>query len=161
MAQQKTETKWREPIQLVLDTCKPLQHPRGGRLPLYLWPAMDPGDLTDRQAEELERELDRRGVGLVCAWKPGKVEESLKSALPVARAQTKLGLPVNVNANACLYSFFNGDERTAHIDDEGKPFWDTSFGGKKDMGCPFALEHRRDEIRNRIVTFAEAYHRAG
>ena len=57
-----------EPIRIVLDNTHPFAHPRGKRLPLYLWPAMNPGKLTDAQAENLVRELDRRGIGLVCRW---------------------------------------------------------------------------------------------
>jgi len=121
---------------------------------------MSPGKLTDAQALELVRELDRRGVGLVCRWDHNRFDESLAEALPVARAQKKLGLLVNVDATACLYAFFDGDEKTAHVDAEGKPFWDPSFG-KKDMGCPFAIDHRRAEIRGRLERFADAYAREG
>jgi hypothetical protein len=144
----------------VLDNTRPLKHPRGKRLPLYLWPAMNPGKLTDAQAENLVRELDRRGIGLICRWDHSNFAESLAQALPVARAQKRLGLLVNVDATPCLYSFFNGDPQTAHVDDEGKPFWDTSFG-KSDIGCPFAIEYRRAEIRGRIERFAENYRRNG
>jgi hypothetical protein len=121
---------------------------------------MNPGVLSDADAERLVRELDNRGVGLVCRWDHANFEASLKAALPVARAQKKLGLRINVDATPCLYAFFNGEEATAHVDDAGKPFWDGSFG-KADMGCPFALDHRRDEIRARIVRFADAYKSAG
>jgi hypothetical protein len=78
----------------------------------------------------------------------------------VARAQQQQGLLVNVDATSLLYSFFDGDPRTAHEDAEGKPFWDESFG-KKDMGCPFALEHRRTAIRERVDWFAAACRREG
>ncbi len=122
---------------------------------------MSPGVLTAERAEALVGELDRRGVALISSWEPGRRKESLEEALPVARAQKKRGLPVSINANACLYSLFNGDPATAHIDAAGKPFWDTSFEGKKDMGCPFTLEERRKEIRERISFFIEAYHRQG
>lgn len=46
-----------------------------------------------------------------------------------------------MDATSCLYSFFDGDPRTAHVDAEGKPFWDTSFG-PPNMGCPFAIDYR-------------------
>jgi hypothetical protein len=59
-----------------------------------------------------------------------------------------------------MYSFFNGDERTAHEDAQGKPFWDDSFGGGK-MGCPFALDFRRDPMRDRVNMFVKAYREAG
>lgn len=151
---------WPDHIQTALDIAVPLVHARGKRLPLYLWPAMNPGKLSDDDAERLVAELDRRGIGLVCRWDHSRFEESLAESLPVARAQKKLGLRINVDATPCLYAFFNGEEATAHVDDSGKPFWDPSFG-KADMGCPFAVDHRRPEIRGRIERFADAYRREG
>ena len=47
-----------------------------------------------------------------------------------------------------------------HIDANGEPFRDKSFG-KKNMGCPFAIEHRRKIIRERIEWYADAYAREG
>jgi hypothetical protein len=157
---EKPPVKWPDPIQIVLDNTQPLRFPRGKRLPLYLWPAMNPGKLTPEQAEQLVKELDKRGIGLVCRWDWGQREESLAEALIVARAQKKLGLRINVDATSCLTSFFDGDPRTAHIDAQGKPFWDDSFG-KADMGCPFTLDFRRAAIRERIETFADTYRREG
>ncbi len=152
--------KWPEHIQLVLDNTKPLKFDRGRRLPLYLWPAMNPGRLDEATAEVLVRELDRRGIGLICSWRPDEREQCLTECLPVARAQKKCGLRININANACLYSFFDNDKKTAHIDANGEPFRDKSFG-KKNMGCPFAIEHRRKIIRERIEWYADAYAREG
>jgi len=155
---------WSSRVQTVLDVAKPLPFERGDRLPLYLWPATNPGDLDDQTAEHLVRELDRRGIGLIASWSPAKREESLSQALPIARAQKKLGLRVNVNANACMYRFFNGDERTAHVDAQGKPFWDESFdtrGRPHHMGCPFTLDLRKDAIREQVEWFAQAYQEAG
>ena len=151
---------WPASIQLVLDRTKPLEFPRARRLPLYLWPAMNPGQLDDAAAEQLVRALDRRGVGLVCRWDWGGRQQALPQALAVARAQRKLGLRINVDATSCLSSFFNGDERTAHVGADGKPYWDDSFG-KKDMGCPFAIDFRRPALRKRIEYFADAYAAAG
>lgn len=151
---------WPAPIHVVLDTTAPLVHGRDGRLPLYLWPALDPGLLEAERAEALVAELDRRGVGLVCRWDWGDRDRSLAAALVVARAQHGRGLLVNVDATSCLSSFFDGDPRTAHVDDEGGLFWDSSFGPPH-MGCPFALAGRRGPIRERIEFFADAYSRAG
>ena len=86
--------KWPEHIQLVLDNTKPLKFDRGRRLPLYLWPAMNPGRLDEATAEVLVRELDRRGIGLICSWRPNKREQCLTECLPVARAQKKCGLRI-------------------------------------------------------------------
>ena len=155
----KPVSKWPKHIQTVLDNTKPLKYSRGQRLPLYLWQAIGPGQLTDKDAELLVEQLNSRGIGLVCSWLPNKRQQCLSKCLPIARAQKKLGLRININANACLYSFFNGDEKTAHIDSAGKPFWDKSFGSKK-MGCPFAIDHRRQVIRERVEWYADKYAQA-
>ena len=156
--------KWSSRVQTVLDVTEPLQFDRGNRLPLYLWGAISPGELDHETAERLVGELDRRGIGLVSSWSPRRLEGSLSESLTIARAQKKLGVPVNVNASACLHRFFNGDERTAHVDEEGKPFWDDSFdvGSRRHtMGCPFALDSRKDPMREQVEVFARAYQDAG
>ena len=153
------ETQWPEHIQIVLDNTEPLTFDRGERLPIYLWQAMNPGKLDQDTAVELLQQLNERGIGVVTSWNPGKREQSLAESLIIAKAQKKLSLRVNINATSCLYSFFNGDERTAHIDDEGKPFWDTSFGKPK-MGCPFALDFRRPAMRERLAYFIQAFKNA-
>jgi len=153
--------KWPERIQTALDNTRPLKYDRGNRLPLYLWPAMNPGQLDDETAEHLVRGLDKRGVGLTCSWVPGDNREKvLSQVLTIARAQKKLGLRVNINATSVMYSFFDGTERTAHIDDNGKPFWDDSLGKGK-MGCPFAIDHRKKDIRSRVEYYVQAYKDAG
>ena len=158
-AKEKT-AKWPPHIQVVLDNTKPLEYDRGDRLPLYLWNAMDPGPLDDKTAEELVKMLNERGVGLISSWDPRSRQKSLARSSTIAKAQKKLGLRVNINATGCLYSFFNGDERTAHIDDNGKPFWDNSFG-KKNMGCPFALDFRTPLIREQAEFFVKEYKKTG
>ena len=152
---------WPKKIQIVLDNARPLEFPRGGRLPLYLWPAMDAGPLDAARAEELVRELDRRGIGLVSTWAAEKREGSLAAALVVARAQKRLGLQVNINATPLLYSIFDGDPRTAHVDDAGKPFFDDSFGKDSRIGCPFAMEPRLPVIRERVEFYLRAYLKEG
>ena len=77
--------KWPSSIQLVLDTTRPLKHGRATRLPLYLWPAMDPGPLSQAQAEELVRELERRGIGLVCRWDWVRRDDTLRRMLPFVK----------------------------------------------------------------------------
>jgi len=151
--------KWPPHIQIVLDATKPLEFDRGKRLPLYLWQAMNPGPLDDQAAEELVKKLDERGIGLISSWDPRNRQESLAESLTIAKAQKKLGLRVNINATGCLYSFFNGDERTAHVDDQGKPFWDESFGKAK-MGCPFTLDFRRPAIREQVEYFVKEFKKA-
>ncbi len=156
---EKKAVKWPSHIQVVLDATKPLKFDRGERLPLYLWQAMDPGSLDDEATEELVNEFNKRGVGLISSWNPGNRQESLAQSVMIAKVQKKLNLRVNINANRCLYSFFNGDERTAHIDDEGRPFWDESFGKNK-MGCPFALDLRRPHIQEQLEYFIKAFKKA-
>jgi len=155
-AAQAQSPAWPENIQLVLDETKPLEHPLGNRLPLYLWPALNPGKLGDARAEELVRLLEARGVGLICSWNPADMAASLAECLPVARAQKKLGVPININASSVMGPFFDGSPETAHIGADGQPFFDESFGTKT-MGCPFRLEHRIAPIRQRMDAFAEAY----
>ncbi len=155
---------WSARVQTVLDVAKPLKFDRAERLPLYLWPAISSGKLDDQTAELLVKELDRRGVGLISSWSPRRRDDSLESSLTIAQAQTRLGLRVNVNANACTYNFFNGDERTAHVDEAEKPFWDESFDSgsrKHKMGCPFALDFRKDPMREQVEFFARSYTEAG
>ena len=152
---------WPAKIRVVLDNARPLAFPRGGRLPLFLWPAMDAGDLDAAGAEALVRELDLRGVGLVASWQSGDAAGSLGRALVVARAQKKAGVPIAVNATSLLYGFFDGRPETAHVDDKGRPFFDDSFGREAKIGCPFALEGRVAEIRGRVEKFLSAYIKEG
>jgi hypothetical protein len=150
---------WPTHIQTVLEGTSPLEHDRGDRLPLYLWQAKDPGPISEQQAEFLLKELDSRGVGLVCTWRNKNRQEAKERALRIAAVQDKLGLRVNIDATSCLYSFYTDTNDTAHLDDQDNPFWDESSGKK--LGCPFRLEHRIPVIRERIEYFAQAYLEAG
>ncbi|HLF36184.1 MAG TPA: hypothetical protein VI583_18205 [Cyclobacteriaceae bacterium] len=150
-----------EKIRVVLENSKTLQYERGSRLPLYLWPAMDAGEISAPEANRLVDTLNSRGVGLVTSWKPDNREDVLRQAITIGRAQMESGLEININATDLLYFFYNGDERTAHIDETGRPFWDTSFGSKKDMGCPFAIDFRKNEIRERIEFYLDSYKNNG
>jgi hypothetical protein len=154
---QENQSGFPDKIQVVLDNTKELQYERGDRLPLFLWPAMDPGPLTVKEAEKLVDTLNSRGIALVASWKTKNREDALSQALTINRAQKKLGLKIHINAIDLLYSFFNGDERTAHIDSAGNLFWDESFGGKKNMGCPFAINFRKEAIRERVEYYLDAY----
>ena len=156
MAQAQEKPTWDEQAQTVLEVAQPLRFSREGRLPLFTNPTSDPGALDGETAERLVAQLDERGIAVICSWWPNKREESLAQALPIARAQKRLGLSVNVNATSCMYSFFDGDERTAHIDVDGQPFFDESLW-RKEMGCPFTLDFRKPVIRERIESFADAY----
>ena len=148
-------------IETVLANTKPLQHPRGGRLPLYVWAVVGVGTEDDREARTRLRQLDERGIGVISAWDHHDRERSLAQGLRVAALQQELGLAVNVNANRLLQRFCNGDPRTAHVTDAGQAFFDRSFAQDVAMGCPFALRFRYSEIRDRVASFARAYAEAG
>jgi hypothetical protein len=151
---------WPEKIQVILDNTSVLKYGTGKRLPLYLWPATDPGAFSDGMAEKLIEEMKKRGVGVVCSWSMKDTSDVFARCLPIARAQKKLGQRVNISATDLLDSFFNGDEATTHIDADGRPFFDNSFGDHK-MGCPFTLDSRKDEIRKRVEFFVNRYKKEG
>ena len=147
-------------LRAVLENTKPLRFPRGGRLPLLVLPISHSlAGIEEGRTEQLLRALDRRGIGYTVNWSPGDYKKSLAEGLRIARLQTKLGLHVCVNANACLYSFFDGSSETLHVDKAGQTFSETSFGGK--LGCPFAIEHRVPVIKERVEMFLRAYKQAG
>lgn len=151
------QAQYADHIQVVLDNTKILEYDRGDRLPLILWPLINPGKLSAEQAEKLSSDLDDRGLALLARWTKENREEALEQALIIGRAQKELGLRTYVNAIDLLYSFYNGNERTAHIDKEGKIFWDDGFGGKSNMGCPFAIDFRKEEIRDRVEYYLDRY----
>lgn len=155
------DPKWPEKIQVILDNTSPLVYDRGNRLPLYLWPAIDPGETDDKSAEILVKELDRRGIGIVSSWNLKDRDKSLSQGLIIAKAQKKLGQMINIDATALLYGFYTDDINLAHVDDNGNAFFDDSFGEKHIMGCPFTLDSRKDTIRNRVEYFIEKYKEEG
>ncbi|MCA9166084.1 MAG: hypothetical protein KDB23_00380, partial [Planctomycetales bacterium] len=159
-AQQPNRDTWPESIRTVLQNAKPLAHPRGQRLPLYILPISGTlSQLNDAEAKSALQELDGRGIGYTVEWQPEQQEQSLQEALRIARWQLELGQPIAVNANACLHSFYDGTAATQHVDAAGQPFADDSHQGS--IGCPFALEHRIEPIRERIRYFVNAYQAAG
>ncbi|MFP4058028.1 MAG: hypothetical protein ACLF0G_14260 [Candidatus Brocadiia bacterium] len=150
-----------ERIALVLRETQPLEFPRGERLPLYVWAVMSvPGD-----AQAIERTLealDARGIAACATWRPGEGREaSLERALAVGAAQQRLGLRVNVNANACTYTVCDGSPETAHVDAEGRRFFDTSSARRRKLGCPFRLESRYPAMREQVAFFCRGYAEAG
>ena len=152
---------WPEKIQVILDNTTPLEYERGNRLPLYLWPAIDPGELDEKSTELLVKELDKRGIGIVCSWDLKDRDKSLSQGIKMARAQKKLGQRININATSLLYGFYTDDENLAHVDEKGNAFFDDSFGEKRKMGCPFTLDSRKDEIRGRVEYFIKKYKEEG
>lgn len=161
VAQRRTRMSRSEMIDVVLQNTQPLAHPRGSRLPLYVWAAMGVGTDDEAEAEEIVRQLDERGIAVVASWNHNRFEQSLAEGLRIGAIQKRLGLRVNVNANTVLHRFCNGDPKTAHVTDSGEPFFDTSFGKNVQIGCPFALKFRYEEIRERVASFAREYRAKG
>ncbi|MCC7402429.1 MAG: hypothetical protein IT214_13205 [Chitinophagaceae bacterium] len=155
--------EWSDNINTILENTTPLKYSRGERLPLYLWPAIDPGDLDIEEAKQLVELLDKRGVGIICSWRWDENQRlnSLNSALSIARAQKELNQHVNIDATSLLNSFFDGNEKTAHIDKNGNPFFDYSFGKDHKIGCPFTLDYRKEFIRERVESFVKKYKEEG
>ena len=147
-------------IRTVLANTKPLEYPRGDRLPLLLWPVLGGEVDDDGEQEDIIRQLDDRGVAMMATWNYDDKEASLARSLRIARIQQKLHLPVIVNANPCMYKFFNGDLKTAHVDAKGERFFDDSFGKQHKMGCAFAADFRFPAMTERIDHFVRAYHEA-
>ena len=147
-------------LRAVLENTKPIATTINGRLPLFVLPISGSlSSLPDGQAEKVLNDLAKRGIGYSVNWNHGSFEASLKEGLRIGDMQQRLGRMVSVHATGCLYSFFDGTEKTQHIDAAGRPFGETSFGGT--MGCPFALEHRIPVIRQRVEAFLKQYKAAG
>ena len=150
-----------EIIEVVLKHTEPLKVPRGDRLPLYVWPIVGVGTSDDGKAEEIIEKLNDRGIAMISSWSSNGRAQSLAEGLRIGAIQKKLGLPVNVNANALMHRFCNGDPRTAHVTAEGEQFFDGSFDKNVKMGCPFALKFRYPTIKERIEYFAREYKQQG
>ena len=116
---------------------------------------------NDAETESIIRQLDDRGIGVISTWNPDNQEQTLAKGLRVGTIQKRLELPININANPCTYAFCNGDLGTAHIDENGKLFFDDSFSKGHQMGCPFALDFRKPEMKMRVESFVKAYKEAG
>ncbi len=152
---------WPENIQVILDNTTYLEYDRDNRLPLFLWPAINPGKLNDRSIEILVNELNKRGIGIVSSWNMTDKEENLLQCITIGKAQKKLGQMININATSLLYGFYLDDESTAHIDENGNYFFDDSFDSRRKMGCPFTLDSRKNEIRDRVNYFLSRYKKEG
>lgn len=147
-------------IREIIKTTAPLQQPRGDRLPLYIWPARDLGTTDEAEITTLIKQLDERGFAVIARWQPSDPSQ-LDQALRIGKIQQQLGLPIAIDATANTYAFCNGDSRTAHLDAQSVPFFDDSFGKGHKMGCPFALDFRLAEMRQRIEDPVKAYKEAG
>jgi hypothetical protein len=144
----------------LIEEIPPLAHPRDGALPIRASRLQGWLPEDDDAAREFLRALDARGLALCGHPRPGNAE-SIADALRMARLQQELGLEVGVHASQATYSFFNGDEDTLHVAEDGSTFHDESFAANKKMGCPFRLEHRKDAIKAQFREILEPYQAAG
>ncbi len=153
-------SQWPTNLRVVIENTEPLKWPRSGRLPLFVLPISGSlASLADDEATDALEQLDQRGIGYSVDWNHNDFERSLAEGIRIGRIQKRLGQPIAVNANACLYSFCDGSEETLHVDANGERFAETSFGGR--LGCPFALEHRIPVIKERVEKFLRAYQEQG
>lgn len=150
------------PLRHVLENSRPLTHPRGGRLPFLVLPIS--GALRGVDANTTARALDAlaaRGIGYTVPWAPGDFEASLAEGLRIARQVRRVGLPIAVDATACLDGFYDGSPETLHVDARGMPFADLSFDPGRPIGCPLAVLPRIPAMRARLERFLDAYAAAG
>lgn len=151
---------WPQNLRVVLKNTSTLKSDRHDRLPLYVLPISNAlASLDAKQAATALAQLDKRGIGYTTDWNHRDFDRSLAEGVRIARMQETLGQPIAVNANACLYSFFDGGEETLHLSSDGERFAETSFGGK--LGCPFALQHRVPVIKDRVEQFLRGYQQHG
>lgn len=145
-------------IRVLLDTLPPLPREVGNRELLYQYSVGDLSGLSEKDATRVIEELAKRGVGVITFWTTG--ESRIEEGIRIARIQERLGLSVVADATGLLYGFYDGTPATAHIDEHGNAFFDSSFAGRA-MGCPFTLPDRVPVIRSRVEAYVTAYHQAG
>ena len=92
---------------------------RGSRLESWL-------PKNDDEARVVLLALDKRGIEMTSRVRPFHTE-NLTKAVRMGRLQQELGLPVSIHASSALYGFFNGDENTWHVIEDGSLFFDDSF----------------------------------
>lgn len=146
-------------IRALIEELPELKHPLGSRIPirgsrLENWLPDD-----DHEARSVLLALDARGLGLCPRVSPHSMS-TIENGVRMGRLQQETGLPVGVHASRGLYGFFNGDEDTFHIDAAGERFYDEGFGRRK-MGCPFRLEHRKEPVKDQMRMILDAYKEAG
>ncbi len=150
-----------DPLTVILENTKPLEIPRGKRLPLLVWTAEYPPNADDAELERIIRELDARGISLLTRWRSSQFEKSVAFALRVAAIQKKLGIPVAVAAeNDTINGFCDGSPGTGHVGADGKPFFDDTFMVWK-AGCPFTMAARYDAMKAKLEPFLKKYKEAG
>lgn len=145
----------------VLAETQPLKMARAGRIPVIIWPLQGVVEENDEAMSGILKRLDERGLAMVGTWDYRRLESALPKAMRLARLQKALGLEVVVDTTGVVERFFNGDPSTAHIAEDGSPFFDESFSPRVKIGCPFSVRHRYPAIREQVETFARAYRESG
>ena len=128
-------TSWQHALQIIEGT-RPLTFPRRERLPFIVWGLQNLKAEGNGDLEQVLKDLDARGIATVTSWRYASRKTNLPEALERARVLHRLGLPVVVNSTGVLQRFCNGNPDTAHIDAEGKPFFDLSHAVNVKIGCP-------------------------
>lgn len=130
----------------------------GKRLPLFVWTRF-PTNLSEQHITDYLIKLAERKLVLVTGWRIPRegIEKGIEEALRIDRIRKQLNIPVFVDATGIVYMFFDGSQQTAHIDNEGKPFFDSSFSKNIKIGCPFKIDTRYSVISERIEKFLKAY----
>jgi hypothetical protein len=151
-----------EIVEDIIAHTQPLKFPRGNRLPLYLWSVNDIPTDDPAKTEEILKKLDERGIGVCMSWTfGGAKDKALAAALTVAKIQKKLGIPIGSNATGAVYSVFDGTPATAHVGQDGKPFFDKSVVAWFPSGSPFAVEQRVAPVKAQVDYFAKGFADAG
>jgi hypothetical protein len=149
------------PLDVILKETQPLATPHGKRLPIYVWTAEYPQNADDAELERIIKELDARGISLLTRWSAGNFEKSCAFALCVGKILAKLGIPVAVEAeNDTINGFSDGSPAVAHVDADGKPFFDDTFMVWK-AGCPFKMATRYDAMKAKLEPFLKKYKESG
>ena len=151
-----------ESLRSVLQNTRPLESQRGERLPFYVLPISSAlRGLGDELSGRVMSQMAARGIGYTVVWSPSDRDKSLAEGLRIVGIARRAGMPVAVDATACIDGFFDGSVATLHLDGQDQPFADLSFDPGRKMGCPFALADRVPVMRERIEFFLRGYAQAG
>ena len=149
-------------IDMILKNTAPLKFPRGNRLPLFFWHLHVRGDICggdEAKIEETLKALDARGLPVIHSWwhnpDPAKRAPVMDRCIKLGKIQKRLGLPVYAFAGNTGNGFYR-DEKTWHIDKDGKPFADTTHVKRMKLGCPFVRDGW-PAVQEQVRTWVECY----
>ena len=147
---------------ILIKNTTPVTVDTGKRLPVFVW-ARIPTNLSEEDLTNYLKALDERKLVMLTGWRIPKegIEKGIEESIKIDKIRKNLNLPVFVDATSIVHRFFDGSQETAHTDDDGKPFFDTSFSKGIKIGCPFRVEQRYPVITDRIERFLQAYKKEG